>query len=306
MTTLLREIQSAALDSQVEISDLLRKCMVLAARLENEEFQGWVRKELNGYGLEEDLPNYRIIDCGSFGTFSNLACCYPCLDIPLFNLPKEIQEHLRDQYFREPISSLIYLMEKNEDGFIKYRWPPELVALYGDKIYHNYSCQTAWKLISCSSINAIIDTVRTRILEFVLEIEKEAPDAGEALPGTRPIAPDKVINIFSTTIWGNVGNVATASSGITQGINQEVHQGDLESLKRYLSDLGLEVQPSDLRELEDAVAEDGHKGSQDIGDKTKEWVRKITGKTASVAGGMSISLTTEIITKAVLAYLGLT
>ena len=305
MTTLLREIQSAALDSKVDICDLLRKCMMLAARLENEEFKGWVRKELNGYGLEEDLPNYRIIDCGSFGTFSNGVRYYPRLDIPLFNLPKEIHGDLEVQCFREPISSLIYLMENNNDGFIHFRWPPELVALYGYRIYHDYNCQSAWKLVSCSSINAIVDTVRTRILEFVLEIEKEAPDAGEALPGTMPIAPDKVINIFNTTILGNVGNVATGSSAITQNIHQEVHYGDLNSLKRYLSDLGLDIQSSDLQELENAIAVDVDKSSQGIGDKTKEWIGKIAGKTISLAGGMSVSLATEIITKAILAYLGL-
>jgi len=40
--SLLREITDAAVDTSVEISTLLRKCKVLAARLGNKEFDSWV------------------------------------------------------------------------------------------------------------------------------------------------------------------------------------------------------------------------------------------------------------------------
>jgi hypothetical protein len=60
--SLLREIQEDAIDSGVSIEDLLRKCMLLAARLGNEEFKKWINQELNGYSTKEELPKYRIIN----------------------------------------------------------------------------------------------------------------------------------------------------------------------------------------------------------------------------------------------------
>jgi hypothetical protein len=56
LMTLLRDIQEAALDSKVNLADLLRKCKVLAARLKHEEFATWVDWELNGYPERKMLP----------------------------------------------------------------------------------------------------------------------------------------------------------------------------------------------------------------------------------------------------------
>lgn len=47
--SLLREIQDAAISSDVELAVLLRKCKVLAARLGSNEFKSWVESELSGY-----------------------------------------------------------------------------------------------------------------------------------------------------------------------------------------------------------------------------------------------------------------
>jgi hypothetical protein len=67
--TLLREIQLAATDGSTDISTVLRKVKILAARLHNVEFIEWVNRELNGYtGVEvADLPPYRIIRAAGLG-----------------------------------------------------------------------------------------------------------------------------------------------------------------------------------------------------------------------------------------------
>jgi hypothetical protein len=54
--SLLQDIQDAAVDAAVPISTLLRKCAVLAARLDNDELRAWVAKELNRYEKAEDVP----------------------------------------------------------------------------------------------------------------------------------------------------------------------------------------------------------------------------------------------------------
>ena len=46
---LLRQIRDAAVDGSEPIANVLRKCAVLAARLDNAEFKAWVFSELNGY-----------------------------------------------------------------------------------------------------------------------------------------------------------------------------------------------------------------------------------------------------------------
>ena len=68
--SLLREIQNDAVNSNVKVSDLLRKCKILAYRLGNNDFKSWVEFELNGYSKIEILPNYRVLKVNSKGHFS--------------------------------------------------------------------------------------------------------------------------------------------------------------------------------------------------------------------------------------------
>ena len=81
--SLLREIQNDAVNSNVKISDLLRKCKILAVRLGSTEFQSWINKELNGYSSEDELPEYRIIEVNSKGNFAGaFGASLTNIDIP--------------------------------------------------------------------------------------------------------------------------------------------------------------------------------------------------------------------------------
>jgi hypothetical protein len=60
--TLLRELQRDALDPNLDITTLLRKARVLAARLDNPDFVAWIQHELNGYPDQAVLPEYRVLN----------------------------------------------------------------------------------------------------------------------------------------------------------------------------------------------------------------------------------------------------
>jgi hypothetical protein len=67
---LLQEIRDGAVDSKTDITTVLRKCLVLAAKLRHEGFRKWVEQELNGYqGDRDDLPPYRVLHVESLGYF---------------------------------------------------------------------------------------------------------------------------------------------------------------------------------------------------------------------------------------------
>ena len=46
------------------------------------------------------------------------------------------------------------------------------------------NCMSADRVVNTSVVNGILDTVRTRVSTFALEIEEAAPDAGEVGTGT--------------------------------------------------------------------------------------------------------------------------
>ncbi len=242
--SLLREIQDLASSSSkdVELSSLLRKCKILAARLNHTDFKIWIEKELNGYDDTNSLPSYRILEAMSKGHFSGWGGSgLRNAPIPTYCIEEKHQKYVNKVYITDGISALEDLLSKS-DGTLHKPWRSELVALYSTKFYEYMNCIEAWQVISSSSLANIIDTVRTKILNFVLEIEAENPDAGDAIMNSNPIEQGKITQIFNTTINGNVQNVATGGSDFNQNTqinskNEKVFEQLLEIIKSYSNEI---------------------------------------------------------------------
>lgn len=213
--SLLREIQQAAIEEHINIATLLRKCKVLAARLGSQEFENWIDNELNGYKNLDELPSYREFRVRSYGDFVGaFGRQGKNLPIPLEVFPEEIRDYVETMKLAMAISSLASLAEPEEG--LRESWPPEVIRIMGDKIYEDMNCLSAWKALSRAALIGVLDTVRTRILNFVLQIEKDYPDAGEAPINSTPVPEERVSQVFNTYISGTVQNLATGSSHLKQ------------------------------------------------------------------------------------------
>ncbi|MBV1788058.1 hypothetical protein KQ940_08320 [Marinobacterium sp. D7] len=215
--SLLRDIQSSAVDAKEPIGTLLRKCKILAARLGSAELKYWVENELNGYSNKDDLPEYRVMSVGCKGSFSGYAgSAMHNADIPSRCIPKEFREVLFTSYLAQPISSIESLINDSDGGTVQEPWSADVTAHFGMGIYQGYNCMQAWKVIPVNALVGILDMIRSRVLNFVLEIESEDPEAGDAPINSQPVAEEKVQQVFHTYISGNVQNVATGSSNFKQ------------------------------------------------------------------------------------------
>lgn len=304
--SLLRDIQNDVIDSNIDISVILRKCKLLAVRLGNEPFEKWVDQELNGYKSNNLLPDYRIVQVYSQGNFSGpFGSGLNNADIPFLSIPEKYRENLRKCYFVEPIGYYINSLKNSKGGNFKEQWPPDLVAYTGRDIYQGMNCMSAWKLIPNSSIFSLVEAVRNRILNFVLEIEKEAPDAGEDSPKTQKISPERITQVFNTTIYGNVGNISEASQNVNQTATINVLQNDLNSLKTYLSSVGIPI--TEIQKLEEAIQEDSAKEvnkNEKLGNKVFAWVKSISLQIKDKAIPILQGVSANLITWAILKYYG--
>lgn len=214
--SLLREIQDATTDPNFRLADILRKAKILAARLSHKAFKDWIEKELNGYGANDELPQYRILtNLGSrgdfFGPFGSGVKNAP---IPLLSFPQDMAQILNKMNVLQSVSAIENTVaQANQSGtsILKALWTADAVALLGSDVYENMECGQAWRDIPTNSFVAILDTVRNSILDFVLEIEIKSPEAGEAMPGTKPIPEPVVTQIFNQCVLHQ--NNHTASDG---------------------------------------------------------------------------------------------
>lgn len=303
--SLLRDIQNAAVDPNTDVTTLLRECKVLAVRLGSEEFKRWVDHELNGYDRIEDLPEYRILDTESYGHFAGpFGTGLQNAPIPPLCLPKELRDRVTKSYLMQPISAYASLIDRKDKSSPHEQWPADMTALFGQKIYRNMNCLSAWKVIPYNALVALVDTIKTRVLNFVLEIEEESPDAGEAPPHRPPLPQEKVSQVFNTYITGNVQNVATGSSHFTQDGEFHVVEGDFSTLAEYLRSYG--VGDKDVEELKDAINTDKKvEGTTTFGKRVQTWFAEMVGKAASGTWQVGTSSATTVLGKALAKYFGL-
>ena len=252
--SLLREIQKDAVNSNINVSDLLRKCKILAYRLGNEAFKSWVDFELNGYDSDDLLPDYRTLYVGSKGYFvGSFGSSLSNADIPTHGLPDWLQEVCTKANFSSPMATIESYTVNDKNGQLTQSWNPVILAKYGSKMYVDFSCIQAWKVIPIAAVIGIIDTVKTKILNFVLEIEIINPEAGEAELNSNPIPQDQVSQIFNINISGNVGNVASGNhhSNIQQEVNNQVPQDFIKLIDQLKqSDIDNEIASEVSRRIE--------------------------------------------------------
>jgi hypothetical protein len=216
--TLLREIQSAATESKVDISTVLRKSGILAARLQNPELEVWVDRELNGYGDGSVLPPYRVVPVEVRGHLRNRSGLHwnPA-PIMTASMPERLRAWGEACYLRQPIAEIASLAADARDGSqLQVPWPQELAVRFGAEGYNGFECLGAWQVVSPQALVGVVDTVRNRILDFSLKIEAENPDAGEAPPGTQPVPRTRQVMIFQNTFYAPVGSLAQNSHDFAQ------------------------------------------------------------------------------------------
>lgn len=219
--SLLRDIQNAAASPDIRTSDLLRKCKILAARLKSKELARWVDWELNGYGDDDRLPDYRIIPrlgarghfIGAFGHQLRNA------QIPTVSVPEYVENWVKDIPLRRGIAVYEDLVYSDPDSIPRMNWPIEVIGLYQHEygpFYEGLSCAQAWTDLPRGVFLRLLDTARNKVLGFALDIEVENPEAGEAEVNTVPVPPTVVQHVFNNHFYSSVGNVAAGSHDFNQ------------------------------------------------------------------------------------------
>jgi hypothetical protein len=279
--TLLKQIQTDALETHGDLAALLRRCRILAQRLELEELKQWVISELEGYADDESLPAYRKIETniilGHFNGFGGAQL--KNAQIAVSDLPDRLREPLSHVYFREAIAEVAQMLRDNKQG-IRAPWPVEAVRLIGQgDMYEGFFLIQAQRVVNSSALRGILDQVQNRILNFVLELDSRDPEAGEAMTKSDSVPAREVRNIFyKTIVRGSVQNLAQGNDTVTQ---TAVTAQDFESLSHALTELGIST--AEIKKAQAAISEDAAVGNPKPGAKIKAWLGELALKTGKAA-----------------------
>lgn len=165
-------IQIANNEISTEIA--LKRLKVLLSNFDNEKLLHWVNNELNGYGIGEEIPDYRKSFGSLRGTFMNYTIKATNVNIPIrSDAPDALRTVLNTIEIRDNISTLQMLLDSGKTSF-EYSIPSD----YLPNIQY-YSAITMTALLSAhiafspGLVTHIMASVNNIVLDALLLLEKE-------------------------------------------------------------------------------------------------------------------------------------
>lgn len=294
------ELQQLAADGEKNILDLLRKALLVATKLDLTEFRDWIRNELNGY-QNGDLPPYRKCRAQIKGRNP-----YHGL-IPIGFPHKDLELTMSTVPISDSVSGLYDLIENSQSTDTLYmQMPFEAQQMVARLLEGPFQQIEIYWVVQRSQIVEILDAIRNAILEWALKLESEGI-LGDELSFSdaekRKASSSTVIqHVENLNFQGILGSVN--DSTLSQDLQMNIHQNDLDGLKNYLS--SLKITKQDVEELEKAIHADPRpENAKAFGKKVSSWIGKMMQKAASGGWEISIAVAGQLLAEAISRYYGI-
>lgn len=204
MRNLTTELQDTARSSATPIVELLRHAKLVAARLDATEKAVWVDRELNGYDVTADIPDYR--DIASELRFRQNGQPWTRIQLPADNQIRQFYAR-----FKCPLPIVKVVECANMQGVPLFMLPEEELSawsgVFGAAIAHVEIAR--W--VSKTDMSCIIDRVRGLVFDWAVDLE--AKRQGTSMPPIGEKARGSAIHVgtVNTLVSGDGALVSSAS-----------------------------------------------------------------------------------------------
>lgn len=158
-------------DDNVPLEKSLNRLFVLAKDVGNEHLVQWAAKELNGYNVTDELPDYRKIKTLSL-IYSGINGSYKVTKapFPLNWLSSKTKDLISNTKIYEGIRYITDLSSSKEESM------KDLTCLAGEVLENSndiIQCVSIYQIIPKAFFQSICATVKNKMIGALLELEKE-------------------------------------------------------------------------------------------------------------------------------------
>jgi len=293
------QLQQLATENATDITELLRKALLVATKLDLKPFREWAWNELTGYSNIDDIPAYRCID-----TTLSLKGRNQSLT-PYLISDQELMKTLCAVKIKEPVEAIMDLLRQSDnrsDATLHQALDANVKILLMEMQMQVHGTQMEpVRVIGRSKLVGIIDTVRTQILNWSLQLETQGI-LGHNMTFSQSEKEKAHQTITIHNFQGILGDVT--GSTVTQNLQMTVQKGDFESLRSYLE--GNKVSPEDIESLKQALAKDPKPTTKDsFGEATSGWIGKMITKASTKLWDIGIEKAAGLLIQGIAMYYGL-
>jgi len=222
------------------ISEILLKTQVLSSMIDIEGFSQWVNNEQNGYSEPLKVPEYRKLGCNVTAS----------LTIPFhvgqteMNVPVDA---IRHEGAREMLSKVYYdsaaveaerLAETSNEGRLR-KPTPAMAIQYVQELFPSAHVEAVFQDLSPYSFATLIENVKSRILNFILGLNKEGVIQLEMrVPDNKEAVSKIYYQTFNNSIVNNEGGRVSAENILL--LSQDtISEKDIRKLQTMFSRLNV-------------------------------------------------------------------
>lgn len=303
---LVNEIIEILGSENFDLENALIKAKILAHQLGEKEMLQWINGELVGYPNGVPIPEYRTAVVLLYGNISNGRFRYTSYRLDPSGIPENIRNKILNQTFNAGIKVIHgWILKENK---LQVPMPPALVPYLKERLDSSYGIESVWGVVGEGSFTQILSEVRSRLLEFMLELSDRLP-AEPALEDIKKLSKEMNLGeVFHGAVFGPntvlnlaVGTGNTATQTTTQNVSMNNFSDLAEELKRY------NIPEKDIQELGEAIEADKaavEHEKKDFGPKVGGWIVKTIGKAVSGTIDLSVKVATGVVVAAISKYYG--
>ncbi|WP_186176319.1 AbiTii domain-containing protein [Vibrio jasicida] len=301
---LVDEIIETLSSSTGVLSEALIKTKVLLHLIGQKDLVNWVNKELNGYADDDELPDYRVVDAQVLVNASNLAYEAKRHPIPLGHLDKNYRQSLERGKMPQSLA-IIEDFASTKEGSLESLIPMEAYGLLGKGLANNYQIQKAWSEIQTTSVANILMQVRSRLLDFILELREELAESNTNEEVREKMNGVDAKNLFNNAIFGDNATIVVGSDN-SQRVQNTVIKNSFETLKEELIKHG--ISETDVNALKSAIDSDSQTAiitKNEFGSNVKLWLQSMLSKAVDATWQIELGVASSLLATALNNYYGL-
>lgn len=300
---LITQIVEELVNSEISLDSPLFKTKLLAKRLKNDSLLEWVNNELNGYSKGASLPSYRKYNAMIIGNLTTPRHQLKNVAVPVLLLEESFRQSLERFNFDQSVSGLQSLKKGDDTGTLKSPMPLEICALISQNLQEkrqSIEVVTAKKVISSGVIDQILTSVRSNLLDLMMEIENEEDLKIDIIPNRR-------INEKITYIMNNInntgdGNVVNTGNNSTVSVKTKIIKNDMNSFRKALKELG--VTDNDAAEICTIVIEEEPASNTRLGERANTWISRMLNKSLNGTWDVTAGTAATILAQIIMQYYG--
>src|SRR5258707_4578402 len=197
---LIDDIVQLLSNEKASLTDALLKTKLILHQINKKELAVWVNNELNGYPPDAELPDYRLLNSIVMGNLIAPGWTVSRQALPIQHLDLAIREKLERAEMRESLA-VLQKMSTNK-GQLSRRFHPEAYTQLGSNLANGWTIQNAWSEINTLSVLNILSQVRSRLLDFMLELNDTVGQAATESELKQRATTVDATSMFNHAIFG--------------------------------------------------------------------------------------------------------